>query len=262
MNAHAPTGKLAPAPSRDIVPRAHLHQIPALHQPPERRFQLVPLRPFGMQFALQMLQIRLTVRKLQNVLQQRGVFHVPIIDRMMKSLLAFVLAAGAAFSAQIPRPAPELAIHMPDGSQKLLSSYRGKTVVLAFVFTTCPHCQRMMGTLGGIQNEYAAKGVQVLASAFNDNSDHEIAGFAATYVNGFPAGWDNKLTVLQFLQHPNDPQHPYFVPILVFIDKRGIIRQQVIGDETIFARSRNERPRQHRCDLEGAGQTTSSTKKR
>ncbi|MCU1258463.1 MAG: Redoxin domain protein [Bryobacterales bacterium] len=149
----------------------------------------------------------------------------------MKSVLALVLAAGAAFSAQVPRQAPELAIRMPDGSQKLLSSYRGKTVVVAFVFTTCPHCQRMMGTLSGIQKEYAAKGVQVLASAFNLDSDKLAGSFAATYVNGFPAGSNQKLTVLEFLQQPDDPQHPYFVPILVFIDRKGVIRQQIVGEE-------------------------------
>jgi thiol-disulfide isomerase/thioredoxin len=153
---------------------------------------------------------------------------------MTKSILALILAAGAAFSAQIPRQAPEFAIHMPNGSQKLLSSYRGKTVVMAFVFTTCPHCQRMMGTLGGIQKEYAARGVQVLASAFNDiakdpGSSDFVGRFATTYVSGFPAGWNEKLSVLEFLQH--DEKIPYFVPILVFIDKRGVIREQVLGDE-------------------------------
>lgn len=152
----------------------------------------------------------------------------------MKSILALILAAGAVFSAQVPRQAPEFAIHMPNGSQKLLSSYRGKTVVMAFVFTTCPHCQRMMGTLSAVQKEYAARGVQVLASAFNDiaknPADPDSAGrFATTYVNGFPAGWNEKDSVLEFLQQ--DAKVPYFVPILVFIDKKGVIRQQYIGDE-------------------------------
>lgn len=153
---------------------------------------------------------------------------------MIKSIFALVLAAGAAFSAQVPRQAPEFAIHMPDGSQKLLSTYRGKAVVMAFVFTTCPHCQRMMGTLAGVQKEYAARGVQVLASAFNDpakdpRSPDSAGRFASTYVNGFPAGWNEKLSVMEFLQH--DEKVPYFVPILVFIDKKGVVRQQVIGDE-------------------------------
>ncbi len=148
----------------------------------------------------------------------------------MKSILAVALAAGVAFSAQVPRQAPEFAVHLPDGSQKLLSSYRGKPVVMAFVFTTCPHCQRMMGTLAGVQKEYAAKGVQVIACAFNDNSKNLVGSFAQTYVSGFPAGWSEKGSVFEFLQHPENI--PYFVPILVFVDRKGVIRQQIIGDET------------------------------
>jgi thiol-disulfide isomerase/thioredoxin len=162
---------------------------------------------------------------------------------MMKSVFALVLAAGAAFSAtptagtpQIPRPAPEFVFHMADGSQKLLSNFRGKTVVAAFIFTTCPHCQRMMGTLSGIEKEYAAKGLQVIAGAFNPDAKNAMSAdyigrFNSIYVNGFQAGWTDKAPVLQFLQWPDDAQHPYFVPILVFIDKKGVIRQQVVGDE-------------------------------
>jgi thiol-disulfide isomerase/thioredoxin len=152
----------------------------------------------------------------------------------MKSILALVVAAGAAFSAQVPRQAPEFAIHMADGSQKLLSSYRGKTVALALVFTSCVHCQHMMGTLNGVQKEYAARGVQVLAGAFNDVAKDPasldfVGRFATTYVNGFPAGWVDKLSAFEFLQHSE--KEAYFVPILVFIDKKGVIRQQVLGDE-------------------------------
>lgn len=152
----------------------------------------------------------------------------------MKALLAFILAAAPLTAAEatpkVPRPAPEFAIHMLDGSQLLLSSCRGKVVLLAFVHTTCPHCQAMMGTLTPIAKEYGPKGVQILASAFNDNAATLLPGFIQYYVRGFPAGWDPAPSVFEFLQL--DPVHPnYFVPILVFIDRKGTIREQYIGDE-------------------------------
>ncbi len=148
---------------------------------------------------------------------------------MRKSILALVLAASTALAAEIPRPAPELAIHMPDGSQKLLSSYRGKVVALSFMFTTCPHCQHLSGILSTVQKEYAAKGVQVIGSVFNDNADQLVSAFAQEYVHGFPVGSNSRQTVLDFLQVPAGT--PFFVPILVFIDRKGKIRSQYIGDE-------------------------------
>lgn len=56
--------------------------------------------------------------------------------KIMKTLLVLLLAAASAFPAQAPRPAPEFAIQMPGGGQTLLSGYRGKVVLLAFLFTT------------------------------------------------------------------------------------------------------------------------------
>ena len=151
----------------------------------------------------------------------------------MKTFLALVLAAGSAFSAALPRPAPELAIHMTDGSQTLLSSYKGKVVMLAFVFTTCPHCQNLTGILNQLQPEYAPKGVQFLESAFNDDAKNLTSAFKETYVRGFPVGYNEKMTVLEFLQH--SAMEPYFVPIIVFVDRKGMIRAQYIGDEAYLA---------------------------
>jgi len=151
----------------------------------------------------------------------------------MKTLLAIVLAAGSAFGATIPRPAPELAIHMVDGSQTLLSTYKGKVVLLAFVFTTCPHCQKVTGILNNLQPEYAPKGVQILESCFNEGAQTLTAAFKETYVRGFPVGYNEKMTVLEFLQH--SAMEPYYVPILVYVDRKGAIRSQYIGDEKYLA---------------------------
>ena len=50
----------------------------------------------------------------------------------------------------------------------------------------------------------------------------------------YPVGYSETGPVLEFLQHPGD--EPYFVPILVFIDRRGTIRGEYIGDETFLAK--------------------------
>jgi hypothetical protein len=53
---------------------------------------------------------------------------------MTRRLLALTLLATAAFAVTIPRPAGEVAIRLPFG-QKLLSEYKGKIVVFAFILT-------------------------------------------------------------------------------------------------------------------------------
>jgi cytochrome oxidase Cu insertion factor (SCO1/SenC/PrrC family) len=59
---------------------------------------------------------------------------------MMKRLLLFgALAASLASclaAAEIPRPAPDLTIPLPDGKQVKLSDYRGDVVIVAFILST------------------------------------------------------------------------------------------------------------------------------
>jgi peroxiredoxin len=146
-------------------------------------------------------------------------------------LLATLALAGLATSSfadpQTPRKSPEFVIHMTDGSQKLLSSYRGKTIALAFMFTTCPHCQKTAGVLAKVQTEYAAKGVQVLGVTFDEGAPGRVNQFNQSVGLNFPCGYSTKGPVLEYLQ----ASEPFFVPILVFIDKNGTIRSEYIGDE-------------------------------
>ncbi|HLJ44791.1 MAG TPA: hypothetical protein VKU01_02210 [Bryobacteraceae bacterium] len=58
----------------------------------------------------------------------------------MKSLrIAVALLCLAPFvsrAAEIPRPAPDLAITMPDGSKMSLSEFKGKVTFVCFILTT------------------------------------------------------------------------------------------------------------------------------
>jgi peroxiredoxin len=155
---------------------------------------------------------------------------------MTKTLLAFFIAASMALGADVasasnPRPAGEFSIHLENGKQVLLSSYKGKVVLMAFFLTTCPHCQHMAGILQTIQRDYAPKGVQILAGCFDDAAQANVGLFNEQYVkNAFPVGWDPRASVVEFL-HASLMQ-PLYVPVLTFIDRSGLVRQQYIGDET------------------------------
>lgn len=129
----------------------------------------------------------------------------------------------------VPRKAAEFVIQHPDGKQQLLTSYRGKTVVLALMFTTCSHCQKTAGVLAGVQKEYESKGVQVLGATIDDGATTRIEQFNKVFGVNFPCGFSNEAAARQFMGLSKE--EPYFVPILIFIDKTGMVRSQYIGDE-------------------------------
>lgn len=100
------------------------------------------------------------------------------------------------------------------------------------MYATCSHCQQTAGFLNKISSEYAAKGVQVLGAVFNEGDAMRSASFNKQFQIVFPCGYSNIPAVLSFLQIPQN--EPYYVPILVFIDKTGTIRKTVIGDEKFY----------------------------
>jgi hypothetical protein len=57
---------------------------------------------------------------------------------MMRHTLrvALALLTASVFAADIPRKSPEFGIQLPDGSQALVSSYKGKVLCLIFILTT------------------------------------------------------------------------------------------------------------------------------
>jgi len=48
----------------------------------------------------------------------------------------------------------------------------------------------------------------------------------------FPLGYSTRETVHEYLQH--NPQLQLYVPIMVFIDRKGMIRHQYPGDDPFF----------------------------
>jgi thiol-disulfide isomerase/thioredoxin len=118
---------------------------------------------------------------------------------------------------------------MPDGSQKLLSSYRGKVVVMAFMYTTCEHCQHTAGVLAKINTEYANKGVQILGVVIDKGGEKNIPTFLKITGANFPVGFSTSDLAIKFLRGPSDG---WFIPMLAFIDRNGRIRYENIVTDT------------------------------
>ncbi len=158
---------------------------------------------------------------------------------MIRSLLGFfvcfgLMAQSVAPSAPAPppRPTPDFAIHLTPSGQISPAQFKGKVVVLAFILTTCPHCQHSVGLLSGLQTEYGPRGLVVMAAAFNEMANMLVPDFNKQFRPTFPVGWAMRDDVLVYLQHSAMTQ--MYVPIMVFIDKKGMIRYQHLGDDPFF----------------------------
>jgi len=148
------------------------------------------------------------------------------------TVFALLLTGLAAYAQQVPRPAGEFAIKMPNGQVTLLSQYAGKVVVLAFISTTCPHCQHTTQVLSALQSEYGPRGVQFLAAAFNPDAAALVPGFIAQFRPTFPVGSADRDSVLEYEQA--SLAKPNFVPDLLFIDRKRVIRAQHDGADEFF----------------------------
>ncbi len=87
---------------------------------------------------------------------------------MKRTLLLLALSAltlTAQTGHKVPRKAEDIGIQTGPDKYLWLSQYSGKTCIVAVIMTTCTHCQFTTGILNRIQKDYAAKDVQVLASA-------------------------------------------------------------------------------------------------
>lgn len=177
--------------------------------------------------------------------------------RFRHSLLTFALLLGGltANGQQVPRPAGEFAITLPNRQVTLLSQYAGKVVVLAFISTTCPHCQHTTQVLSAIQNEYGPRGVQVLAAAFNPDAVQLVPGFIAQFRPTFPLGSADRDSVLEYEQA--SLAKPNYVPELIFIDRNRVIRVQHNGGDPFF----NEQEKNIRETLEALLKEPAATRK-
>jgi thiol-disulfide isomerase/thioredoxin len=151
------------------------------------------------------------------------------------TLMTLAPAAGA----EVPRPSPEYAIRLTTGQQLLLSQYRGKVVALMFVYTTCSHCQETCQLVEKLDKEYGPRGFQPLAVAFNDMAVMLVPDFIKQYGLSFPVGYDTRDPVFAYLER--SPALLTSVPIMVFVDKRGVIRGQSLGDPKFFAPENREK---------------------
>jgi thiol-disulfide isomerase/thioredoxin len=157
-------------------------------------------------------------------------------------LLAVLMGLSFSISGQepaVPRRASDIGIQIGTDKYLWLSENNGKTCVVAFILTTCPHCQFTIGLLNKIQKDYADKGVQVMASAIEPMSSLHISDFKRQFQPQFPIGYNEQSYIQKFLGRPDND--PMFMPQLAFVDRNGIIRAQYAGDDPALGKDIQEK---------------------
>jgi len=147
-----------------------------------------------------------------------------------QAVLAILALSVSAFAAEpLPRKSPEFTIteapgNEAPGKETLLSSYRGKVVVLGFIFTTCPHCQVFSTAVERIYKDLGPRGFQPIDIAWNQNAQSLAPGFARQLNLSFPVGYSEYDPVMSYMGF-SVMDRPV-VPLVVVIDKKGMIRAQ------------------------------------
>ena len=137
--------------------------------------------------------------------------------------LAGLAALAATLQAQgkVPRPAPELQIVEASGRSTLLSSFRGHAVLLAFISTECPHCQKASQVFEQLSHEFDGR-LRVAEVAFDERAD--TAAFGRRFKLTFPIGSGTSAAAHAFLGISAGAR--LGTPQVVLIDPAGVIRAQ------------------------------------
>jgi hypothetical protein len=141
---------------------------------------------------------------------------------------ALALSPLAAAGPEIPRRStPELTITEPSGRSETLSSYRGKVVVLAFLFAQSEHCVRVARMLNALNLDLGPQGFQPIAVVFDPPNAAGSASLLITplvraYNLTYPVGHATKEDVDRYLGRTGGAV--LNIPQVVVIDREGGIR--------------------------------------
>ena len=154
--------------------------------------------------------------------------------RSLTLILTGLVIASSVPAASVPRPSPELIMQRGGAPPIKLSQFRGKIVALVFGQTTCDYCQFLTRSLKVIQKDYAARNVQVVECAFEEDVKTNYPMFLKAFEPNFPTGYTTEDAVHKYLQWNNLRDGPLMVPYLIVIDARGVIRGDFNGRDGFF----------------------------
>ena len=159
-----------------------------------------------------------------------------------------LLLAGAALATPGPGPlrkSPEFDITGPGQPDLMLSSFKGKVVVMEFLFVRSQHCLRIAQTLNKLNKELGPQGFQPVGIVFDpptgSTAGGQVVDFLRNYLSlSYPVGYASKDAVDAYLGRA--PGQLLEIPQVVVIDRSGKIRattggrggNQTLEDESLL----------------------------
>jgi peroxiredoxin len=141
--------------------------------------------------------------------------------------LLLIAAALAPASVPVPRKSPEFTIYESSGKTTLLSSLKGKVVVMEFLFIKSEHCLRVAQMLNKLHSELGPRGFQPVGVVFDPpnvtNASVQSLSLIVDYFKlTYPVGYSAKASVDSYLGRTGN--EILNIPQIVIIDRAGMIR--------------------------------------
>ncbi|MGH9627197.1 MAG: TlpA family protein disulfide reductase [Bryobacteraceae bacterium] len=147
----------------------------------------------------------------------------------MKCVSLLLLATALCFTqvgfGQAARRAPGFSLPDMQLKQHDLQDYRGKVVLIEFMKTQCPACQKMSVTLEAIKKQYGEK-IAVFSVVHPPDNQSTVARYVAANGVTYPVLFDCGQMAASYLQAtPSNPT--IHLPHLVIVDQSGAIRESL-----------------------------------
>jgi len=141
--------------------------------------------------------------------------------------MAFVTSAVALPTVTVLRKSPEFTIADSSGKTTQLSSFKGKVVVMEFLFVKSQHCMRVAAVLNKLNNELGPSGFQAVGIVFDppnaEGTGAQLLPAVVDYLKlTYPLGYASKGNVDNYLDRSGN--EILNIPQVVVIDKAGMIR--------------------------------------
>ena len=142
-------------------------------------------------------------------------------------ITALVTSAFALPTVTVLRKSPEFTIADSTGKTTQLSSFKGKVVVMEFLFVKSQHCMHVAMTLNKLNHELGASGFQAVGIVFDppnstQTGDQLLPVVVDSLKLTYPLGYASKKDVDSYLGRSGN--EVLNIPQVVVIDRAGMIR--------------------------------------
>jgi peroxiredoxin len=158
---------------------------------------------------------------------------------LVSVLISMTFAASLLAQAPAPRKSPEFSIDKSSGEEVLLSSLKGKVVVMEFMFIGSAHCLDLAEMLNKLQADLGSRGFQAIAVAFGQHADQAMVGHVEERLHlNYPLAYASPADVDAYLGRQGTEKLK--IPQMIVIDRKGFIRaatgtgDSVLENETLL----------------------------